>query len=191
MMLDAGAAGIIAPYIETCKQVEDLIGAVKKRPLQGKILADSIAAGAIADDKLAAYIEEKNAGNALILNIESAAGVENLPKLLNYPEVDGVLIGPHDLSCSLGIPEEYENPIFLDAVEKIIRTARVANKGAGYHKGYPGPMNDLWSKLFSFGANLIIHEADVISFIETLRRDIAHLRGEKVDNGEEYQARTY
>ena len=45
--------------------------------------------------------------------IESVAGVNNLENLLSIDGVDGVLMGPHDLTCSMEIPEEYENPEFI------------------------------------------------------------------------------
>ena len=53
------------------------------------------------------------------------------------PGLDGVLIGPHDLSCSLGMPEEYGRPEFLAACETILRKARAAGIGAGIDSGAP------------------------------------------------------
>ena len=54
-------------------------------------------------------------------------------EILQVPDLDGVLIGPHDLSCSLGIPEQYDHPDFLNACETIFNKARKASVGAGVH----------------------------------------------------------
>ena len=46
--------------------------------------------------------------------------------------VDAVLIGPHDLSCNLGVPEQYDHPKFQDAVKTIFRKARNAGVGSQF-----------------------------------------------------------
>ena len=56
-----------------------------------------------------------------------------MDKLFSVNGLDGVLIGPHDLSNSLGIPEDYENPRFQNAVSSIIRKAREHKLGVGIH----------------------------------------------------------
>ena len=175
-ILDAGAAGIIAPYVETAEQVEGLIGAVKKRPIQGDALQRILQDGVYPSDAVREYAAARCAEHALILNIESVKAVEQLEMILSYEEVDAVLIGPHDLSCSLGIPEQYDDTRFLDAVDYIITTARAAGKGAGYHKGYAGPGIAYERELIDKGMNLIIHEADILILKEHLAREISYLR---------------
>ncbi|MDC7244473.1 MAG: aldolase/citrate lyase family protein [Sphaerochaetaceae bacterium] len=176
-MLDAGAAGIIAPYIETLSQVEGLIGAVKKRPLQGQALKRAQSEDFYQSDQIRTYVESNNAAHSLILNIESMAAVENLERIISYDEVDAILIGPHDLSCSLGIPEQYEHPRFIETVTHIIETARKSGKGAGYHKGYPGSGIEFEKNLIHAGMNLVIHEADILVVQHHLADEIAFLKG--------------
>jgi len=69
----------------------------------------------------------------LIVNIESVPAMEALDEILAVPGLDAVLIGPHDLSCNLGLPERYEHPDFLNACETIFRKARAAGLGGGIH----------------------------------------------------------
>ena len=59
--------------------------------------------------------------------------MEALDFILAVPDLDAVLIGPHDLSCSLGIPEKYDHDDFLEACKTIFRKARGAGVGAGIH----------------------------------------------------------
>ena len=104
MVLDDGAAGVVAPYIEQAEQVQQLRGATKLRPLKGQRLNDALAGEPLPGD-LANYAPGLNENNLLIVNIESVPAVENLDRILDVPGIDSVLIGPHDLSCNLGKPE--------------------------------------------------------------------------------------
>ncbi|MCF7944734.1 MAG: aldolase [Spirochaetia bacterium] len=181
MALDGGAAGIIAPYIENKEQVEGLIGSVKKRPIQGESLQRILQSSEYASQELESYVTVQNQHNALILNIESRTAVDNLHEILRYPEVDAVLIGPHDLSCSMGIPEQYDNPIFKEMVIHIIRTAREFGKGAGYHKGYGGEGIAFEKELIKQGMNLVLHEADIIAVQEKIKQDLKSLKSIAAD----------
>lgn len=176
MALDGGAAGIIVPYVETPEQVRQLVGAVKYKPLKGSRLQKLLADKKSVEPELLNYTNEHNAGNALIVNIESVPAVDALDEILTVEGLDAILIGPHDLSCSLGIPEQYNNPKFHKAVETIIRKARSKNIGAGIHVTYPsGFDNEIeWAKK---GANLIIHGADIIAFQVTMSREINAIKG--------------
>src|SRR3954470_12654540 len=58
--LDAGAGGIIGPYVETAEQVRDLAGAVKYRPLKGRRLFDAMHSGAALEPELREYLEKRN-----------------------------------------------------------------------------------------------------------------------------------
>jgi len=173
MVLDGGAAGIIAPYIETVDQVKALRGAVKLRPIKGQRLLQMLDGSASVEPELAAYQNAGVAQRVLIINIESVPAMAALDELLKVPDVDAVLIGPHDLSCSLGIPEQYDRPKFLAACETIFRKARAAGVGAGIHFS-EGP--EQHHRFMSMGANLIIHSADITLFQKYLRMDLEAIR---------------
>src|ERR1700731_3503040 len=114
-VLDAGAGGVIGPYVETADQVRGLVGAVKLRPLKGRRLQEELRDRSALEPELRAYLEERNGDKILIANIESVPAIENLNEICSVPGLDAVLIGPHDLSCSLGIPEQYLHPRFDEA----------------------------------------------------------------------------
>lgn len=172
MALDAGAAGVLAPYVETAKEVRDLSGAVKFRPLKGKRLERALA-GEPLEPELARYIRERNAGNALLVNIESVPAMEALDTILAVPGLDAVQVGPHDLTTSLGIPEQYSHPRYIEAVDTIIRKARAAGVGAGIHHWESMEHEIRWARL---GANLIMHSSDTTLYARALRADIERLR---------------
>lgn len=170
--LDNGAEGVLAPYVETVEQVRQLAGAVRYRPLKGAMLERITHQGVPPGEPLHSYIEERCSGNLLLLNIESVPALEALDELLDGA-VDAVQVGPHDLSTSLGVPEQYDHPLFLNAVEKIIRSARARKIGAGVHYWLGVDRQIEWMRL---GANLIVHSGDITLVTDSLSRDLKRLR---------------
>ncbi len=173
MALDAGAAGIVAPYIETADQVRALHGAVKLRPIKGARLEAVLSGRARFEPELEAYQQKHHAETMLVINIESRPAIENLDALLAVDGVDAVLIGPHDLSSSLGIPERYDAPEFEAAVRTIAHRARTRGIGVGIHSWMGTAREIAWAEA---GMNVLIHSADIIAMKQTLTAEIRELR---------------
>ena len=104
-----------------------------------------------------------------MINIESVPALERLDRILAEPGLDGVIIGPHDLSLSLGLPEEYHNPRFEDAVRKIISKVRGKGLSVGIHFSQEAELQIKWAKA---GANIILHSFDITLFQHILKEDI-------------------
>ena len=172
MVLDDGAAGVVAPYIEQAEQVQQLRGATKLRPLKGQRLNEALAGEPLPGD-LANYAPGHNENNLLIVNIESVPAVENLDRILDVPGIDSVLIGPHDLSCNLGKPEQYDDPMFLKTAETIFAKARAKGIGAGIHAWGDTASQ---ARFVNMGANLLIHKADITFFKNGIRDELAEIR---------------
>lgn len=173
MALDGGAAGIIAPYVETVEEVQALRGAVKFRPLKGKRLQAILAGKEQPEPALAQYLAERNAGSIMVVNIESIHAIAALDDILAVPQVDALLVGPHDLSLNLGIPEQYRHPRFEEAVRTIIAKARAKGAGVGIHFSAGIDQEIAWAKA---GANLILHSSDSALFSQALIADLKTFR---------------
>ena len=173
--LDAGSCGIVAPYIETAEQVQELRGAVKLRPIKGAKLSKILdgVPGAV-ELELEHYTRKRNT-NALIVNIESVPAMESLDEILAVPQLDAILIGPHDLSSNMGIPEQYDHPAFDQAVRTILSKARAAQVGAGIHY-IADDIDQEIAWIQEEGANLILHSADIIAFIKGMRDDLYKIK---------------
>ncbi len=171
MVLDGGASGVIAPYVESPEQVKALGGAVKFGPVKGDKLRGMVNGNA-PEAELEAYLAEKNASNNLFINIESVPALNALDDILAVPFIDAVLVGPHDLSCSLGIPERYEHPVFEDAIQTIIAKSRAAGVGVGIHH------NSMQQQIgwVQAGANLVMHSSDVSAFLRMLTAEFQEIR---------------
>ncbi|HBF03975.1 MAG: HpcH/HpaI aldolase family protein [Limisphaerales bacterium] len=172
-VLDGGACGCVAPYVETPEQVKALVGAVKWRPLKGKKLEQFLTQGTELEPDLRQYLEERNRKHWLLVNIESQPAIDQLDAILDVPGLDGILIGPHDLSCSLGIPEQYEDPRFERAVKHIISKARKRNMIAGNHFCESMQLHAKWA---ASGENLIIRSNDLYLFSRALREEIHQMK---------------
>jgi len=173
--LDNGASGILAPYIETPEQARRLRGAVKLRPLKGRNLEKLLHGEQELDATLGQYIAERCAENVLLLNIESVPALEALDEILAVPDIDVLMVGPHDLSCSLGVPEQYAHPRFEEAIQTIIAKARARRVGVGVHFSWGIEYELRWVKA---GANMILHSSDLALFADTLRADLKRFREE-------------
>lgn len=184
-VLDGGACGIIAPYVETAEQVRELVGAVKLRPLKGKRLAEALGDPNSLGPSLKDYLDEFNSNNILAVNIESIPAIENLDQILSVPGLDAVIIGPHDLSVSMEVPEQYSDPAFDAAVRDIIQRARGSNVAAGIHFWESIEQEIEWVQA---GANLIIHSGDISIFAQTLRKDLSKMRQALGDDARDLDA---
>jgi len=167
--LDGGASGILAPYVESPDQVRALVGAVKLRPLKGERLTAVLQQRESLESELEDYLKDWNRDNFLMINIESVPAMERLDSILAEPGLDGIIIGPHDLSLSLGLPERYHDPHFEDVVEHIITSAREKGLSAGIHFSQKAELQIKWAQA---GANIIMHSSDMALFEQKLKDDL-------------------
>ena len=127
MAHDAGAHGILAPYVERREQVEEVVGASKWLPLKGEAVERAVSEGFFPSNETRQHLEERNRDHLLIIGIESVAAMERLDELISVPGVDAAFVGPNDLSIQLGIPTEYHHPKYLEAVDHILNTCNARN----------------------------------------------------------------
>ena len=127
-VLDGGAAGVVAPYLESVAEVQQLHGAVKLRPMKGQRLERALTDENELNKLTADYLADYNRDKLCIVNIESTPAIDALDDILAVPDVDALLVGPHDLSINLGIPEQYGHPRFEEAIQTIRSEERRVGK---------------------------------------------------------------
>ena len=125
--------GVVVPYAEDLDEIRRVVGAAKYRPLKGAALDRVLAGGEFPSAKTRTWVENKCAGTLLCLMIESVAAVERLDEICAIPGIDALFVGPNDLTVSMGIPEERDNPEFVDMLQRIIDTADKHDIPAGAH----------------------------------------------------------
>jgi 4-hydroxy-2-oxoheptanedioate aldolase len=179
MAKDAGATGVLAPYIEDVEQIKQMVGATKYRPLKGKRLSRVLNGAETLEPELIDYLEKYNEGSMCLINIESMPAVENLSSLLDISGLDAVIIGPHDLSINMGLPEQYEHPAYEKVVRQIIHQVRKKGIAAGIHFPEKPERQIKWIKE---GVNIVMHSSDIRLFNQKLNEDILRIKeavGEK------------
>ncbi len=176
MALDAGAEGIIAPYVETEEEVRQAASVIRHRPLKGLYQRELREGTRTLSPEMAAYLETFNRNSYLIIGVESVPAIENLEALITAAEVDAVFLGPHDITTSMGIPEEYGHPDFVRTVEDIILRCRRHNVGVGIHLPLLRQEPAALQRWLAAGMNLLINGTDISLLQEAMNQQLRELR---------------
>jgi 2-dehydro-3-deoxyglucarate aldolase len=128
-LLESGADGLLVQMVNTPQEVEAIIGHLKYPPAGRRSYGVSRAQAYGFD--FDAYIRNWNDTSSFIIQVESAQAVENIDKLLAFDEIDGVMVGPYDISGSLGVPGQTTHPKVLEASRKVIEACERFGKSCG------------------------------------------------------------
>ena len=129
--LDAGARGVIVPLVNTAKEAEKAVKASKFPPEGVRGFAFCRANKWGADFE--AYVKDANSDTAVVVMIESRQAVENIDEILEVSGVDGVFIGPYDLSGSYGVVGETNHRLVEEALRTVSTACKKHGKSAGIH----------------------------------------------------------
>ncbi|WP_317856131.1 HpcH/HpaI aldolase family protein [Chakrabartyella piscis] len=131
-MLDIGAKGLVVPQIETVEQVKKLVEYTKYYPLGNRGLAFVRGAGfgyaKHAKQDINGYFKECNEKTLLVPQCETKGCLEHIEEVMEIDGVDGIFVGPFDLSVAMGIPLQFDRPEFQAALERILKAAKDAGK---------------------------------------------------------------
>jgi len=155
--LDAGAGGIIAPMIESAEQLSSIRDSCRWPPAGNRGVGFSRANlyGKYFDE----YKKEAQAP-LLIAQIEHINAVKNLDEILKVKGLDAIMIGPYDLSASMGITAEFDNEDFIAEMNQIISLCNRYNIPCGDHVVQPDPK--LLEKRIKQGYLFLAYSADGI-----------------------------
>ncbi|MBK95905.1 MAG: 2-dehydro-3-deoxyglucarate aldolase [Planctomycetaceae bacterium] len=133
-VLDAGADGIILPQAQTVAEVCEFVEACRY-PMQGTRgygPRRSTNYGRVQND---VYLSQANSETFVVGQIESKELVDNIDELVAIEGLDGVVIGPYDLSGSYGLPGEIDHPTVVAAIQTSIDNCRAAGIYVGVGMG--------------------------------------------------------
>ncbi|MGQ9683554.1 MAG: HpcH/HpaI aldolase family protein [Anaerolineae bacterium] len=131
--LDAGAMGLMVPRIESRAQVEAVVRSIRYPPEGRRGCAVTARQTEFGTVGVKDWIAWANAETLLIIQIEEKAAIEDLEGILSVPGVDVALIGPNDLSISLGVPGEVGHPVMQAAMERVVEVAARYGVASGMH----------------------------------------------------------
>jgi 4-hydroxy-2-oxoheptanedioate aldolase len=128
-VLDLGAQTLLIPYVQTAAEAAQAVDYMRYPPAGRRGVAGGTRAtqwGRIRD-----YYQRAEEELCLLVQVESRQGLENLDAIAATPGVDGVFIGPADLSADMGHLGDAQHPQVQGAIEDAVRRIRQAGKAAG------------------------------------------------------------
>ncbi|MGD9212480.1 MAG: aldolase/citrate lyase family protein, partial [Desulfobacteraceae bacterium] len=130
-VMDAGAHGVIVPMVNSKAEAEQAVQSVKYPPLGFR------GVGLARAQKYGHGFEEYRSWNqehsVVIVQVEHIEAVNHLEEILAVEGVDGFIVGPYDLSGSLGVPGQFDHPDVLQAMDTIQSVAQKTGALSGYH----------------------------------------------------------
>jgi 2-keto-3-deoxy-L-rhamnonate aldolase RhmA len=155
--LDVGAMGIIAPRIHSVEQAKSVVSAMKFPPAGARgyglrsIINDFDFQGAKHE------MDSADRETMVVLQMESRECVEAIEEITAVPGVDAIMVGPFDLSISLGIPGEFDSPVFWKAFDRMVSACQKNGVAPGIHMGNLKQLK----RAQEHGARFLVFSADV------------------------------
>lgn len=170
--LDAGLLGIMVPNVKTAAQAKAIVDAAKYAPLgdRGVILGN-----AQTDYKSvspADFLPRANENTTIICQIESVEGLENLEAIASTPGINVLWVGHFDLTNSMGIPGQFADQRFHNALKQVVDVAAKHGLGAGIQ---PGSMAQA-QEWMAVGFNVISYGIDFGVYAGALKQAVADVR---------------
>lgn len=171
-VMDAGAHGVIVPAVQTVEDARRAVASVKYPPsgFRGVGLGRAHGYG----PNFADYVRELEEFAVVIVMIEHRDGVERVEEILAVRGVDGVFIGPYDLSASYGIPGQFEHPLMHAALARIRGAAKAAGVVPGIHVVHP-PISQVRDRVGE-GFRFIAYGGDMLFLVPAARDAAEYLR---------------
>lgn len=158
--LDIGAAGVIAPQVNSAEQAERVVRLCKYPPegIRGVGIARAHGYGLQFQE----YVETANEAVSVVIQVEHAAALDNVSAIVSVPGIDAVLVGPYDLSASLGRMGDVTHSEVQDAIAHI----RDACQAAGVRLGAFGADAAAVQPFIEQGFSLIAVGTDMLFLIQ-------------------------
>ena len=171
-VMDAGAHGIVVPMIKSKEEAEYAVSSTRYAPkgIRGVGLGRAQGYGT----KFKEYLKWQDEGPIVIVQIEHIEAINNIKSILSVDGVDGYIIGPYDLSASMGYPGEFEHPEVKKVLNTIKEIIKNTKKPWGYHEVSPDPnsvtnrINDGY-RFIAFGVDFLFFSTiceDKISLVK-------------------------
>ena len=173
--LDAGAAGIIAPMVNSAEEAAQVVSWSKYSPMGTRGVGVSRAHGyglGFQD-----YIDSANNNVTVVVQAEHIKAVENIEAIVQVPGIDSVLIGPYDLSASLGKLGEITDPEVVQAIDYVSKVCMAA----GIPLGYFGLTANAVTPYIERGYTLIAVGIDTLMVGVAAKRMLEKVRGQDGD----------
>jgi 2-dehydro-3-deoxyglucarate aldolase len=171
-VMDAGAHGVIVPMVNSREEADRAVGSTKYPPkgFRGVGLARAQSYGADFEG----YRKWNERESMVIVQVEHIRAVENLEAILSVDGVDGFIVGPYDLSGSLGVPGQFEHPEVKRALKRVRDVTKKMGALSGFHVIPPDPLEV--KKKTTEGYRFIAYSLDILLLGNTCRTGIKEIK---------------
>ena len=171
--LDVGAEGVMIPMVESVEQARAIAEATRYPPIGRRGAAFGFAHDHFAPGTPAEKIAFANARNLVIAQIETERGLANVEAIAAVEGIDVLWVGHFDLTNFLGIPGQFEHPVYLDALDRVVAAGRRHGKGLGMLAG-----DAAWAKAYTArGFNMLAAGTDMALLMAGVRGVLDGARG--------------
>ena len=174
--LDIGAQGLIVPCIETVEQAKKVVEYGKFSPIGKRGFCpsrkDFWGYSHPQGQPIDVGMKHENGETLLILQCETVGCLENIETIVSMDGVDGIFIGPFDLSISMGIPGQFDNPEFLKAIDKILSTCKKYNKISSI---FTGRFDDI-DKYYKQGFDIVTYSLDANILVDGFKNLVSTVK---------------
>lgn len=156
-VLDMGANGLLLPMTNEAKDIAQVVEYAKYAPIGKRGISTMRAHTLYNPSELLDYMQNANKNNKVFAQIETKAGVRNVKEILSVSGVDGVMVGPNDLSSDYGCLGVKNSDTILSAIATVAAAATELNKISGIITGnsnYIQKAKESGMSLFSVGSEL-------------------------------------
>ncbi|MGJ5893713.1 4-hydroxy-2-oxovalerate aldolase [Streptomyces sp. V2] len=168
--LDAGAAGVIVPLVDSAEQAAEAVAAVRYPPLGRRSYGPMRSALRIGPDPADAH-----GATVVLAMIETAEGLANVEEICATPGLDGVYVGPSDLRIALGGASSTD-PALADVFEAALVAVREAAARAGVAAGIHNPDGSRAAKRLAEGFTFATVACDLVHLEQSARDHLASAR---------------
>ncbi len=159
--LDLGAGGVQVPQVDSAESVRKVIDICKFAPIGNRGVCRFVRAADYSSMDKTEYFKKSN-DSILVIQLEGVKALNNLEEIISVKGIDVIFIGPYDLSQSLGVPGDVENPKVLEAAGKIIESCANKNIATGIFVETPTQAKK-WKE---FGVRYISYSVDIGLFYQ-------------------------
>lgn len=169
---DVGAGGIIVPMVSSSEEAKDVLECMKYFPKGRRGVALQIAHDRYRPGPILEKLSRANERTVLVALIETAEGANHADAIAAQEGVDCLWIGHFDLSWSLGIPGEFDNPLYTQAVEQVVTACK------RHHKSLGQLVTNVQHgvELFEAGYDFICYSGDIWVLYGALSEAVGQLR---------------
>jgi len=131
--LDTGSLGLMVPHVETVEDAREIVRCAKYPPIGERGFGLRGGVTDYAGVSVADAIAWSNAETMIMAQVESRRCLDNLAEIASVPGIDVLLVGPTDLSISLGVPGQMLHPTMQEAYQLVVAAAGRGGVAAGIH----------------------------------------------------------